>query len=252
MKLNVNSKKIVNITDDKNNFSSERVDLKEIMGVSSFSDLSERHFNFLLNHKVADPFTQKANDALAGHIENQFWFNEWPEDFEKYLISKIVSDQDLVNGAKKFFPSKLRIYDGPNFEINLKLLYDNLSLGAMWINKQRKYEFNPIHNHHGIFSFIIPLQIPYDLNEEDKMFQVGHLEKSPKTSRLEFFKCDKIHSNHEDGARLNYEIRGLCLNVDKSYLGKLLMFPAKLHHMVYPFFTSDGIRITVSGNIVLR
>ena len=102
MILNVGSKEVVRVTDDKNNFSIDRVELKERLGVSSFSDLSERHFNFLLNHDV----TEKANDSLAGHIENQFFYDEWPEDFEKYLISKLTSDEDLLNGsAKKYFPT---------------------------------------------------------------------------------------------------------------------------------------------------
>jgi len=27
------------------------------------------------------------------------------------------------------------------------------------------------------------------------------------------------------------------------------MFPAKLLHIVYPFFTSDGYRISIAGNL---
>ena len=39
--------------------------------------------------------------------------------------------------------------------------------------------------------------------------------------------------------------------VDKSFEGQMLMFPAPLQHIVYPFYTSDESRITVSGNIKL-
>tara|TARA_B100002019_G_C21040096_1_gene484064 strand:- start:30 stop:752 length:723 start_codon:yes stop_codon:yes gene_type:complete len=221
MILKVKYKEVTHVTDEKTNFSLERESLKKEMGVLSCSDLSEKHFNFLLNHEC----TIKANDALAGHIENQFFFDDWPEDFEKYLCNKVLNDNYLKNWAKES-----------------KLLNDNdlLSLSGLWINKQKKYEFNPIHKHTGIFSFIIPLQIPYDLNEEDKIFTIGISENTPKTSRLEFLKSD------------NNEIKGYCLNVDKSYVGKVLLFPATLSHMVYPFFTSDDIRITVSGNIVLK
>ena len=41
------------------------------------------------------------------------------------------------------------------------------------------------------------------------------------------------------------------IDVDKSFEGKMLMFPAKMNHMVYPFFTSNDYRVTVSGNINL-
>ena len=36
---------------------------------------------------------------------------------------------------------------------------------------------------------------------------------------------------------------------DESYAGKIILFPAKLSHTVYPFFTSDGYRISISGNL---
>jgi len=39
------------------------------------------------------------------------------------------------------------------------------------------------------------------------------------------------------------------LDVDKSFENKLLMFPASYNHQVYPFYTSDEERITVSGNV---
>ena len=213
--------KLMKVESDRSNFLSETTKLKTEMCVSSFSDLSIDHFNFLLNYN----FNTKANDYLVGHIKDQYIYDDWPKDFENYLINKVLNDDALMNQAK---------------QLNLVDENSSLFLSGLWINKQKKYEFNPIHNHTGIFSFIIPLQIPYDLNEEDKIFHVGKFEKAPKTSRLEFFKVE------------NNELKSFCLNIDKSYVGKLLMFPATLHHMVYPFFTSDGIRITVSGNIVLK
>ena len=37
--------------------------------------------------------------------------------------------------------------------------------------------------------------------------------------------------------------------VDKLYNNKMFMFPSKLKHCVYPFYTSDEFRVTVSGNL---
>ena len=39
------------------------------------------------------------------------------------------------------------------------------------------------------------------------------------------------------------------LPVDNKYEGKMALFPASLNHQVYPFYTSDEYRITISGNI---
>jgi hypothetical protein len=100
----------------------------------------------------------------------------------------------------------------------------------------KKYEFNPIHTHSGIFSFIIFLQIPYDLSKEDKVFPSVNNHKL--TSRLVFLVDDKYNRN-----------TNLSLDVDKSFENTMLIFPAKTPHLVYPFYTSKNERITVSGNI---
>ena len=39
------------------------------------------------------------------------------------------------------------------------------------------------------------------------------------------------------------------IDVDKSFEGKMVMFGAKHLHEVYPFYTSDDYRITISGNL---
>ena len=39
------------------------------------------------------------------------------------------------------------------------------------------------------------------------------------------------------------------LPVDNSWQGKMALFPADLNHQVYPFYTSDEERITISGNV---
>ena len=42
------------------------------------------------------------------------------------------------------------------------------------------------------------------------------------------------------------------LQVDKSYEGKIIIFPANLTHGVLPFYTSDDYRITISGNVIFE
>ena len=110
----------------------------------------------------------------------------------------------------------------------------------MWANFQKKFEFNPIHFHSGLFSFIVFLQIPYDLEEEDKVFPYVH-HTGKATSRLSFLVTH--------GHSYLTGVRDIRINVDKSFEGKMLLFPASLQHLVYPFYTSEDYRITVSGNL---
>jgi hypothetical protein len=111
-----------------------------------------------------------------------------------------------------------------------------LVLDKLWCNFMKKYEFNPLHGHSGVFSFIIFLKIPYDLQKEDKVFP--EVNKIHLTSRLQFVTVSPTTG-----------IQSIILNVDKSFENKMLIFPANFKHEVYPFYTSDEERITVSGNI---
>ena len=93
-------------------------------------------------------------------------------------------------------------------------------------------------------------RLPYDLNKElrvfndtNKMIEKGELieaQDNNRTSKLTFVISDRLG-----------DIQEHLIKVDKSFEGKMLMFPAKLNHQVYPFYTSNGYRITVSGNINL-
>lgn len=108
----------------------------------------------------------------------------------------------------------------------------------LWVNFQRKYEYNPLHQHYGIFSFVIWYQIPYTFKEEQKY---GYKDKPSLHGDFSFFKpC--IVGNKTDIDAIN-------LNVDKSKEGYMVVFPASLHHGVYPFYSSDDYRISIAGNI---
>jgi hypothetical protein len=47
-------------------------------------------------------------------------------------------------------------------------------------------------------------------------------------------------------------IKQVPIPVDSSYEGTIMMFPSALNHGVYPFYTSDEYRISVSGNIRIK
>ena len=111
-----------------------------------------------------------------------------------------------------------------------------IKVETTWVNYMKKTEFNPLHRHGGLFSFVIFIQIPYDLSEEDKVFPDT---PDKKTSRLGFVFNEPLVASEE-----------ITLDVDESFVGKIILFDAKLPHLVYPFYTSDECRITASGNVV--
>jgi hypothetical protein len=46
-------------------------------------------------------------------------------------------------------------------------------------------------------------------------------------------------------------ITGAVLPIDKKWEGQMLLFPALLNHSVFPFYSSNDYRISVSGNLFL-
>ena len=112
-----------------------------------------------------------------------------------------------------------------------------LKLFSLWVNFQKKHEFNPPHTHKGIMSFVLWLDIPYDI--KDEINTTSSRDSAVKIpGHFQFLYIDSIGN-----------IRTCNLPVDKTWNGKMAVFPAKMNHAVYPFSTSDDYRITISGNI---
>jgi len=160
----------------------------------------------------------KFNNALAGNLEKEYSTDK----------SKEILEKDLITLANEYHKHSRENEHYPNWKIN-----------DLWINFQKKYEHNPIHNHTGDLSFVLWVTIPYDLNEELSLPNCKN-SNSPSNSLFEFICTDflgRISSNK--------------INVDKSYEGTIIMFPSALNHTVHPFYTSDDYRISISGNLIV-
>ena len=144
------------------------------------------------------------------------------ETYKKKLLPYL----DLqVNKFLESYPSFLNDY-------NILSKNCRLEYGDTWYNIQRKGEFLPLHTHDGVLSYNIWVKIPYDIKEEIK---------------------NSVYSYAGTFAYTYPNILGIyksfAINIDKSFEGVLFLFPSKLSHIVYPFFTSDDKRISLAGNI---
>lgn len=116
----------------------------------------------------------------------------------------------------------------------------DIILDKVWANFQSKYESNPVHTHHGVLSFVIYVSIPFLLEDEKRVLQ-GPPEYEKRSGNFTFLYTDSIGS-----------IRAHNLEIDQTWEGTLIIFPALMSHMVYPFYTSDNYRITVAGNLKFK
>ena len=167
---------------------------------------------------------EKYNHMLAGEIEHEYLIE--PQFQTKQYIKDLVQQ---FEGTSQYIISN---YGGAL----------TLGLNQLWINFQKKHEYNPIHNHSGILSFVIWYKIPYTFENETK-----HHYGSDDGSKCMHGKFSFVFpTSHNKRTNIYTDL----LPIDKSKEGYVVIFPSSLNHMVYPFYSSDGYRITVAGNIM--
>ena len=175
--------------------------------------------------------------TLAGNISQSFRL----EDENYYFQNEICLPLAHKYLEKVKQPNLLKI-NHIAVDKNGKVLTPTnwtLALQSLWANYQLKHEFNPIHDHGGAFSFVVWLKIPYSCEEQKKLpFLNGTSDggKVPGTFQFQY-------------TNLNGEITNTCYQLDESYEGTMLFFPAKLRHGVHPFYETDEKRVSVSGNM---
>jgi len=165
------------------------------------------------NFDAAVPY----NSGLLGNIRREYAL----QTSVKYLESLVLP---YANGyIQHFYKNKM--------QGNSKLF-----LKSAWVNFQKKYEFNPMHMHSGLLSFVLWIKIPYDMKTE--------LQLSPGVNAAENMagSFNFIYTDTMGGINTHK------IEADKSMENTLIIFPAEMRHCVYPFYSSDEHRISVSGN----
>ena len=171
------------------------------------------------------------------------------EKWNKNLIGQIHNSTLLIDKNDWFFENELlpciqEYLDScpKNGWIIPNTLNENLpfKLESMWVNFQKKYEFNPFHTHSGLFSFVVWMKIPADYEKEKKLPFVKHANCAyPNTFQM--FYINSL------GRMCTYDCH---LSPDDE--GTMLFFTANRPHQVYPFYTSNKTRVSISGNVVLN
>ena len=158
------------------------------------------------------------------------------------LSAELVSlvDKEILKLIHQY-ESKYQYFDRMfNYSTNIENHQAQIALERIWINLQRAGEFLPLHNHSGLYSFVIWTSVPYSMSDEKDNTANPDLIKN-RTANFEFVYTDAL------GKVNNYPIP-----VDTSLEGKICIFPAELQHQVYPFYSSAGIRVSVAGNYRLE
>jgi Putative 2OG-Fe(II) oxygenase len=167
---------------------------------------------------------RNGNAQLAGHIDHQYAIRPRIPNLDNFVLS-------LANVYNHKFNLLNEYYNNNTHQ-------QKFIAGESWMNFQAATDYNPVHDHSGILSWTIWLKIPYDRDKEAAHFPNREKHRILNGS-FQFFYTDAFG-----------KISDHTIDLDSTYEGKLIMFPSKMKHTVYPFYTTDEYRISVAGNIL--
>ena len=109
------------------------------------------------------------------------------------------------------------------------------TFSRFWCRVSQDGDYQSIHDHQGIFTFVVWLKIPFE-GEDERQVQAGF---RPEAS--DFVLC------YPDTCG-QYQKRNWVLG--KGAEGKMLFFPSDINHIVYPHYTTTEYRVALAGDIV--
>ena len=161
------------------------------------------------------------NPSLAGQITKEYQITKSLPLLNPYLEEMGRAYQKEWN----YYPK-----ENPN--------NGNLKVESVWVNMQKKLEVNPLHNHDGTLSFVAWLHVPFKLEDERNVENCKNSRTVELASTFQFVYTTALGT-----------IANCPMFVENGWEAKIVMFPAKLLHIVYPFQTSDDYRISIAGNL---
>tara|TARA_A100001234_G_scaffold221393_1_gene237241 strand:+ start:3398 stop:4039 length:642 start_codon:yes stop_codon:yes gene_type:complete len=175
---------------------------------------------------IAKEKNDNIGHKLAGNISSSLTLEDDDDGFFVKTVLRPIS-KHIIDSNLASFQAELH-HSAPAVTLDMN----------WWVNFQKQYEFNPIHTHAGILSFVIWMQIPTDFREQHKLpFCKGS--NGPAASDFQFTYADILGN-----------IKTYPIFMDKNSEGYMFIFPAHLGHSVNPFYNCDDERISIAGNIL--
>ncbi len=149
-------------------------------------------------------------------------------DYSKKLVGQVkqeikLDNKFVKNNILKFITINIKKYIKIGTNRNVK----KISLKSLWVVRQFKNEYNPIHFHSGNISGVGYLKIPKNINKSRKRLKTN--------GTIDFINGTKTFLSN---SLFNHNPK----------VGDMILFPNNLMHTAYPF-KRDGERRSFSFNI---
>ena len=165
-----------------------------------------------------DDQTQTINHSHVGVIECEY---EIVDDLAKQELSTVLG------------PMVQQYCTDMHFSVEQR----PMALTTAWCNLQQSGEYFAAHTHAGVFSFALWLTVPFTQADE-RAWREARGKSGRETASFTFHYTDAL-------GRITPNV----LEVDSSWENTVVVFPGEMMHSVTPYYSTDALRIVVSGNI---
>ena len=151
-------------------------------------------------------------------------------DYSKKVVGQVyqeiqISKNFIDKYLKKFIKKQVSTYLKKSFNIMPK----KFSIKNLWVVRQFKNEYNPVHFHDGYVSAVGYLMVPKNLTKSKKKIKTN--------GTIDFINGTKTYLSNS-------------IHNHKPKIGDMIIFPNNLMHTAYPF-NVEGERRSFSFNLDL-
>ena len=148
-----------------------------------------------------------------------------------------LTDDDHIFQEKCLIPCTdkyLEVY-GPPFKMKTSH-FQQLTLTRLWCRASTQGDYQSLHDHQGVFTFVVWLKIPLDA-EEERSLQPGFRPEAADFVLVYPDTCGQLQKKN--------------FVLGPTAEGRMLFFPSDINHMVYPHYTTEEYRLSIAGDVVL-
>lgn len=159
------------------------------------------------------------------------------DDNDKTGFQKQLDDEDnyFANTVLSSYCQEYMNTYGVPYLANTTHSHD-FCMNRFWARVSLDGDYQSIHDHQSVFTFVIWLQIPFDGNKERSQ-QPGF---RPEAGDFVLVYTDITGRIQKKNFILTPEMEGT-----------ILVFPSSINHIVYPHYSTTDYRVSVAGDISL-
>ena len=156
------------------------------------------------------------------------------EDFKQFPLN----DDDNLFQNNVLRPCTNKYFETYGCPFKQKTTHTHeLAFSRFWCRASLDGDYQSIHDHQGIFTFVVWLTVPFE-GKDERQVQAGFRPEASDFVLVYPDTCGQLQKRN--------------FVLGKGAEGKMLFFPSDINHIVYPHYTTQEYRIALAGDVALN